>query len=403
MLPSLLLACREQFDRDYLDFQSAIHDVETMLQGFINNSFETFQNTHSALHQLQRFQNVITRETLRADLENKHMVSSCFVSSASIHPAPSSQLPTSILLFSLPHQIHLADGPSLTPSVPPPRPALCLQVIFQNYGLDLDFVQRQYEKYKTNPPKVYNFPPVAGNITWCRQLLRRIEEPMKRFQSNKSIMSTKESKKIIRTYNRVARALVEFETLWHQAWCKSIDAAKSGLAATLFVKPPNTSKLYANFDHEILQLIRETRCLLRLHVEVPEGAKMVLMQDAKFKHYHGRIIYTLKEYDRVLGRIYPIIKPLLLLHLEDLDAKMQPALSTLTWTSLNIETFLGVVEHGLFKLDDLVTKMSDMIDNRIEHNLKIIGRTVLVDLDEDKFPFQATRPREHLGACWGGL
>ena len=34
---------------------------------------------------------------------------------------------------------------------------------------------------------------------------------------NKSIMITKESKKIIRTYNKVARALIEYETLWHHA------------------------------------------------------------------------------------------------------------------------------------------------------------------------------------------
>ena len=30
-------------------------------------------------------------------------------------------------------------------------------------------------------------------------------------------MITKESKKIIRTYNKVARALIEYETLWHHA------------------------------------------------------------------------------------------------------------------------------------------------------------------------------------------
>lgn len=51
---------------------------------------------------------------------------------------------------------------------------------------------------------------------WARQLLRRIETPMQKFASNKSLLATKESKKIVKTYNRVARALIEFETLWHQ-------------------------------------------------------------------------------------------------------------------------------------------------------------------------------------------
>ena len=52
--------------------------------------------------------------------------------------------------------------------------------IFQNYGLDLEAVQKLYEKHKHAPPVVRNAPPVAGNIMWARQLLRRIEMPMKR-------------------------------------------------------------------------------------------------------------------------------------------------------------------------------------------------------------------------------
>ena len=53
-------------------------------------------------------------------------------------------------------------------------------VIFQNYGLDLEAVQKLYEQHKHAPPVVRNAPPVAGNIMWARQLLRRIEMPMKR-------------------------------------------------------------------------------------------------------------------------------------------------------------------------------------------------------------------------------
>jgi hypothetical protein len=35
------------------------------------------------------------------------------------------------------------------------------------------------------PPIPRNSPPVAGNIMWARQLLRRIESPMQRFAQNK--------------------------------------------------------------------------------------------------------------------------------------------------------------------------------------------------------------------------
>ena len=55
------------------------------------------------------------------------------------------------------------------------------QLVFQSYARDLEAVQGQYEKHKAAPPLPRNAPPVAGNIQWARQLLRRIEAPMKRY------------------------------------------------------------------------------------------------------------------------------------------------------------------------------------------------------------------------------
>lgn len=64
-------------------------------------------------------------------------------------------------------------------------------VIFQTYGADLEAVLKLYEKHKHAPPIARDMPPVAGNIMWARQLLRRIEEPIKVFKANKNVMKTK--------------------------------------------------------------------------------------------------------------------------------------------------------------------------------------------------------------------
>lgn len=53
-------------------------------------------------------------------------------------------------------------------------------------------------------------------------------------------MASKDSKRIVRTYNRVAKALIEFETLWVQAWIRSIESAKAGLQSTLIVRHPTS-------------------------------------------------------------------------------------------------------------------------------------------------------------------
>ena len=57
-------------------------------------------------------------------------------------------------------------------------------------------------------------------------------------------MASKDSKRIVRTYNRVATALIEFETLWIQAWIKSVEAAKAGLQSTLIVRHPGTGNIH---------------------------------------------------------------------------------------------------------------------------------------------------------------
>jgi dynein heavy chain len=55
---------------------------------------------------------------------------------------------------------------------------------------------------------------------------------------------------------QVAKVLVEFETLWHQAWLKGIEQQRSGLSAPLLVRHPDSGQLLVNLDKELMQLIR---------------------------------------------------------------------------------------------------------------------------------------------------
>ncbi|PNH08753.1 Dynein gamma chain, flagellar outer arm [Tetrabaena socialis] len=326
----LLDYSKNAFDRDFLEFNVNINDLELQLQGFVNASFENITSTEHALSLLSQFQAIMQRETLKQDLENKYMV------------------------------------------------------IFQNYAKDLDAVQKLYEKHKYEPPVPRNAPPVAGNIMWARQLLRRIEAPMQRFAQNKNLLAAKESKKVIKTYNKVAKALIEFETLWHQAWIKSIEQCKAGLAAPLLVQHPADGKILVNFDKEIMQLVREAKYMQRFNIAVPESAQMVLLQEEKFKFYHNQLTHLVREYEHVLGRVAATIKPLLRPHLDDMERKIAPGFAVLTWTSLNIDGYLHRFKQGLARLEELVRKVVDLVENRVECNLNAIMDTMLVELPADR-------------------
>jgi len=326
----LLAYHKNNFDRDYVEFNVKITELEARLQQFINQNFEHITSIEHSLRLLKKFQTILQRESLKSDLDSK------------------------------------------------------LNIIFQNYGQELEQVQALYEKEKHDPPIPRNLPPVAGNITWSRHLLKRIEEPMKQFESNQNVLAGKDAKRIIKMYNKVAKTLVAFEYLWYQAWVQSIDQAKAGLQATLIIRHPDDGKLYVNFDQEILQLIREAKCLDRMGIDVPDGARIVLFQEDKFKNYHNELHWALSEYDKVVSKVIPVTAMVLRPHFRDMEYKLRPGMITLTWTSMNIDAYKAHIHSGLRKLEELVANINDMIENRIEKNLKIVSKTLLVDLPDSE-------------------
>lgn len=198
-----------------------------------------------------------------------------------------------------------------------------------------------------------------------------------------SLIKQKESKKFVKMYNKTGYTLFSFEYLWRQKWAHEVEKAKAGLQATLIIRHPNNNKLYVNFDSEILTLIREAKCLSRIGIDIPESAKIVLLQEDKFKMYNSELHFVLREYDRIVNKIRPNTKSLLVPHLEDLEYKLRPGMVTLTWTSMNIDGYLHHVHQGLAKLEQLIININDIMENRIENNLKTLSKTVLVNLPQD--------------------
>jgi dynein heavy chain len=326
----LLAYASNDFDRDFVEFNVNIDALEVKLQQFINGSFESIKSIDGALNLLAKFKAVLQRESLKADLDDK------------------------------------------------------VAIIFQSFGNELELVQSLYEEDKHNPPRSRNLPPVAGNITWCRHLLQRIETPMRRFEAFPQVFASKDGKRIVKMYNRIARTLVAYEYLWYNAWVESIDTAKAGLQATLIIRHPEDGKLYVNFDAEILQLIREAKCLDRMAVVIPEPARIVLLQEAKFKQYYNDLAHALREYARITAKIIPVTAPLLRPSLHDMEYRLRPGMITLTWTSMNIDAYKAHVHAGLARLEELVRNVNDVIENRVEKNLRTVSKTLLVYLPTDR-------------------
>ena len=319
------------FDRDFVEFNVGVSSVETELQQYIDKNFEVVTSIEDSLKLLRKFKSILRRGNLLSGLQSKY------------------------------------------------------NVLFHNYGLEIQAIEEQYQRYKNNPPIVRNLPTVSGSITWSRHLFHRISGPMEQFPSE--IIKQKESRRAVKSYNKIGYTLFSFEYLWREKWAHEVEKAKAGLQATLIIRHPENNKLYVNFDAEILTLIREAKCLSRIGIDIPESAKIVLLQEDKFKMYNNELQFVLREYDRIVNKIRPNTKSLLVPHLEDLEYKLRPGMVTLTWTSMNIDGYLHHVHQGLAKLEQLIININDIMENRIENNLKSLSKTVLVNLPQDAQTF----------------
>lgn len=195
---------------------------------------------------------------------------------------------------------------------------------------DLEGVRKLYQKFKDAPPIPRNMPPVSGAITWARQLYRRVEMPMRYFKEKTSVLESAEAKRHIRNYNKLARALIEFEVLWYRSWFNVVDQAKTGLQATLLVTDAD-SNLFVNFDPQINQLMKESKQLQRLGLEVPESVKSVCMKEMYFKNLHTGLQTILNRKKKAIERVIPILRKALSPHVDALDKTLQQGMTSLTW------------------------------------------------------------------------
>uniref|UniRef100_A0A3P8XWJ2 Dynein, axonemal, heavy chain 8 n=1 Tax=Esox lucius TaxID=8010 RepID=A0A3P8XWJ2_ESOLU len=232
-------------------------------------------------------------------------------------------------------------------------------LILQHYASELDSVKNSYQMNRQDPPLARNMPPIAGRIIWVRHLYRRIEEPIHYME----LLSSPEGKQVIRKYNHTAAVFVEFELLYHRAWLREVSQLQFILQTTVLVHHPNTRKLLVNFDPKITEIIRETKCMLKMSLEVPNNALQLVHIEESLKDYKFRL---------------------------EVESVLRNGLVFLTWGSCLLDSFFENADTAFF--EDPVTltefcycvQVQDICDMHIDAVLQDISETVLINLPEDR-------------------
>ena len=162
-----------------------------------------------------------------------------------------------------------------------------------------------------------------------------------------------------------------------------VESAKTKLTAPLLVINENSAPK-VNLDLYVLQLIREAKCMMRMQCVIPEAAKIILLQEEKFKGYYNELTFMVKEYNRILSRINRSDAEYYFKgHIKDLNLKLTPLKSTINWSSMNIDTSLQVVFNCLQRFEYSIDSFMEILENRVHRNMLSIRKLDLLMIPEN--------------------
>ena len=270
--------------------------------------------------------------------------------------------------------------------------------ILEQYVRELDSIKAKFNNLKERPPIYKNFPPVAGAISWARDLYHRAKRPILRFKKH-NLLDDDYGDKVKLNYLEFARSVDSYIADLYNDWetniastateklkgsvlrsiaqytvAKSSDKDKNA-DATAFVLPPAPYRV--NFSHELKMIIKESRYLDKLGFRIPENALNVTLQENKYQEIVRSLNSKLHEYDRLMSTMKPIEKQLLKASIDDLNATIKIGFYPLNWTSQRLHAYIEDLSLALVRFGSVISqiqKNAAMIEDVIN---KIAGTLLL--------------------------
>lgn len=296
--------------------------------------------------------------------------------------------------------------------------------ILEQYVRELDTVMTIFSANRERPPIYKNFPPLAGAVSWARDLYHRAKRPILRFKKHGGLLDDAFGETVKEKYLAFARSVDAYISELYNDWEHTVGTVAveklrqpvlKSIAATLpdtGAKPEKEKSVGAenkdsnaasvsnvsskgdkdkdkekdslppppyrvSFSAELQMIIRESRYLDKLGFRIPESALTITLQDAKYHDINRRLSSKLHEYDNVMASLKPIERQLLKSQIEDLNAVIKVGFYPLNWTSQRIPAYIEDLDLALVRFSSVVSQLhknASMIDEIVEK----IASTVLV-------------------------
>jgi dynein heavy chain len=274
--------------------------------------------------------------------------------------------------------------------------------ILNQYLRELDSIQKLFEEHQECPPLSKNYPPVAGAVSWARDLYHRAKRPILKFKNFGGLLDDALGESVKQRYLEFARQVDAYITELYNEWEAGVSAvvveklrlpvlrsissypvpsaatgkdAKKDAKATTFALPPPPYRV--NFAHDLKLIIKESRYFDKMGFRIPEAALNMTLQETKYLEISRSLNAKLHDYDNVLKLLKPIEKQVLKPYIDELNHTIKVGFYPLNWTSQRIPDYIVELENALVRFGGVVSQLQKNAE-MIEAIIARISSTLLV-------------------------
>ncbi|XP_036361906.1 dynein heavy chain 5, axonemal-like [Octopus sinensis] len=255
--------------------------------------------------------------------------------------------------------------------------------LLRNYGKDLETIRKLYQKQRADPEIPNNIPPTAGRIMWAQQLHRKIEEPMKCFIKKPEIVKHPDGQRIMANYRKLTKCLQTYELCYYHSWYKAVVSIKRNLHIPLLMYAPANDELFVNFDIQIFDAILETKWIMYLGLDAPGKAKDMVAKESSLKILLPWFQDVLNEFKHIKAKIPSLLIPVMGPYYSDIYDSFEPGMKSLTWTSINIDTYIKTSKEAVDRFKVLVKRVTDLLECQIDGTLEKMSMTTLCSIPDN--------------------
>lgn len=171
------------------------------------------------------------------------------------------------------------------------------------------------------------------------------------FQSKTNVLEREDARHVVQAYNSLAKKLIYYEIIFHDAFVKQTPSIYDSLEAPLLTLRGNIrQEMVINFDPFFRQIIDETEIIQKLDLEIPDIARIVYYRQEKIFGTYERMKSLLDRFHEVKSKIPNDLMVLIRALVKKVERSFMPGVTSINWTSFKADDVRPVTVMLLLSL-----------------------------------------------------